>query len=113
MILYNVTIKIDNAVHDEWLEWMQQTHIPAVIETGCFLENRMSRIVIPTDPDNDGFNYSIQYLCTNMATLQQYQAKFAPVLQHDHNTRYEGQFVAFRTVMEVVSSVVRQEIHNN
>jgi hypothetical protein len=113
MILYNVTVKIDNAMHDEWLSWMQDTHIPEVMQTGCFLENRMSRMLIPADPDNDGVTYSVQYLCANMAILQQYQARFAPTLQQAHSRRYEGRFVAFRTVMEVVSSVVRQEINSN
>jgi hypothetical protein len=113
MILYNVTVKIDNANHEDWIEWMQNTHIPEVMKTGCFLENRMSRMLIPADPENDGVTYSIQYLCASMAVLQQYQARFAPALQQDHTHRYEGKFVAFRTVMEVVSSMVRQEISSN
>ena len=113
MILYNVTVKIDNTAHDEWLAYMQHTHIPEVMQTGCFLENRMSRMVIPADPEQDGVTYSIQYLCSNMAILQQYQARFAPTLQQDHTRRYEGKFVAFRTVMEIVSSITRQEISQN
>jgi hypothetical protein len=113
MILYNVTIKIDNEVHEEWLAYMQDTHIPDVMQTGCFLENRMSRIVIPADPEKDGISYSVQYLCASMAVLQQYQARFAPALQQEHTSRYEGKFVAFRSVMEVVSSMVRQEISKN
>ena len=113
MILYNVTVKIDNEVHDEWLEYMQETHIPEVMQTGCFLENRLSRMVIPADPEKDGVTYSVQYLCGNMAILQQYQARFAPTLQQDHKQRYDGKFVAFRSVMEIVSSITRQEISHN
>ena len=30
MIIYNVTIKIDLDVHDEWLAWMKLEHIPRV-----------------------------------------------------------------------------------
>ncbi|MBT6440423.1 MAG: DUF4286 family protein, partial [Flavobacteriales bacterium] len=26
MIIYNVTVKINNEVHDEWLQWMKETH---------------------------------------------------------------------------------------
>ena len=37
MILYNVTIKVDHDIHDEWMEWMKQTHIPQVLETGLFI----------------------------------------------------------------------------
>ncbi|MEO8448027.1 MAG: DUF4286 family protein, partial [bacterium] len=28
MILYNVTVNVDDSVHDEWLEWMKTIHIP-------------------------------------------------------------------------------------
>ena len=36
MIIYNVTINIEEAATAEWLAWMQETHIPDVIATGKF-----------------------------------------------------------------------------
>ncbi|MGQ3086877.1 DUF4286 family protein, partial [Flavobacterium sp.] len=30
MIIYNVTINIDDSVHDKWLTWMMEKHIPEV-----------------------------------------------------------------------------------
>ena len=36
MILYNVTVKIAKAVHDDWLEWMKTVHIPDVLKTNLF-----------------------------------------------------------------------------
>jgi hypothetical protein len=44
MILYNVTVSIDPAIHEEWLEWMKVKHIPDVMNTGCFIEARISRV---------------------------------------------------------------------
>lgn len=41
MILYNVTVKIDLDVHDLWLRWMKEEHIPRVMETGCFVESKL------------------------------------------------------------------------
>ena len=34
MIIYNVTSNIDESIHDEWLNWMRQEHIPQVLGTG-------------------------------------------------------------------------------
>ena len=59
MIIYNVTINIDAEVHDEWLKWMLEKHIPAVLATGLFIESRMSRMLI--EEEGDGITYSIQY----------------------------------------------------
>ncbi|MFN7266562.1 MAG: DUF4286 family protein, partial [Bacteroidota bacterium] len=31
MILYNVTLTIDMAIHDDWVRWMKDQHIPDVM----------------------------------------------------------------------------------
>ncbi len=42
MIIYNVTVKIDLDVHDLWLKWMKEEHIPRVMETACFTDCKCS-----------------------------------------------------------------------
>ena len=37
MLLYNVTITVDLDVHDDWVQWMRDTHIPDVMSTGMFI----------------------------------------------------------------------------
>ncbi|PCJ89595.1 MAG: hypothetical protein COA57_01630 [Flavobacteriales bacterium] len=99
MIIYNVTVKIDNNAHADWLEWMKTTHIPDVMATGLFTENKICKVLVD---EEDGTTYSIQYTCDNLQTLEKYQRKFAPKLQQQHTERYKGNFVAFRTLLEVV-----------
>ena len=100
MIIYNVTVKIDSEVHDEWLSWMKNVHIPAVMETGYFLENRVCKIL--HDENDGGIGYAIQYNAAKMADLEEYIQKAAPALQKEHTERYQNKFVAFRTLLEVV-----------
>ena len=59
MILYNVTVSIDANIQDEWLGWMSSTHSPQVMETGCFLESRISRV---NGEEEGGVTYAITYL---------------------------------------------------
>ncbi|MBT3647331.1 MAG: DUF4286 family protein [Flavobacteriales bacterium] len=99
MIIYNVTVKIDNDVHDDWLEWMKDIHIPQVLETGYFEGNLMAKVLVD---DDDGVTYSIQYRCLDMKRLEEYYESHAPRLQKDHAERYKDKFVAFRTLLEVV-----------
>ncbi|MCB9224423.1 MAG: DUF4286 family protein [Crocinitomicaceae bacterium] len=98
MIIYNVTVNIDEDVHDDWFDWMTNVHIKDVMDTGLFLEARFSRILAE---EEGGRSYSIQYLCKDMDTLDEYQRDFAPKLQMDHTNRYGGKFVAFRTLLRV------------
>ena len=99
MIVYNVTVNIDDDVHYEWLRWMKEVHIPDVMKTGYFLENRMYKLLVE---EASGTSYSIQYTCSNMENYQAYQRNDAPRLQKDHADKYANKFVAFRTLLEVV-----------
>lgn len=99
MIIYNVTVKIDNDIHEEWLQWMREIHIPEVMATGCFTKNELAKVLVD---DTDGQTYSIQYRCSDRAQLDQYFEQHAPKLQQEHTDRYKEKFVAFRTLLELV-----------
>jgi len=100
MIIYNVTVKIDLDVHDDWLQWMKTKHIPDVLFTGYFSAYRILKVL--GSDESDGISYAIQYTCKDMATLQEYAAKVSPALQKEHMERYKDKFVSFRTLLEVV-----------
>jgi hypothetical protein len=99
MILYSVTVSIDEDVHEEWLQWMQEIHIPEVMRTGKFIESRICKIHAE---EVGGKSYSFQYLAKSWDDYNSYQQEHAPSLQKDHTARYGGKFVAFRTVLEVI-----------
>ena len=102
MILYNVTVNIDHDIHDEWLQWMKEKHIPDVLATGCFTNNKICKML--SGEHDGGITYSIQYLCESQEKLDHYQATFAPALQEEHTSKYSGKFVAFRSLLEVVQN---------
>lgn len=99
MFIYNVTINIDPSVHDEWLKYMQEEHIPDVMKTGCFVDNRMLKVL---NVEDEGTTYSIQYTFLNMSDMEEYKAKHAPRLQKEVMDRYKDKFVAFRTLLEII-----------
>jgi len=99
MIVYNVTVKVTNEIHDKWFKWMKSTHIPEVLKTGYFVENAMYKVLVE---DDDGVTYSIQYLATSRDNLQTYFDKVSLALQAKHKDKFEGHYVAFRTILERV-----------
>ena len=100
MLLYNVTVKIDKDVEQEWLEWMKSKHIPDVLNTGQFTESRISRLL--EQPEDEDTTYVIQYQCESMQKFNNYIKMFAPELRDEFNIRFKSKFVLFRTLMEVV-----------
>ena len=101
MYIYNVTINIEEAVHDQWLTWMQDIHIPEVLATGKFIQARMCRVLV--EEEMGGLTYSIQYFVKTKETLNAYYQEDAPRLRQALITLFAGKFVAFRTELEVIS----------
>src|SRR5258708_2398764 len=98
MIIYNVTINIDPSVHEDWLQWMREIHIPEVMQTNLFIENRILKVM--SDDEAEGFTYSIQYTCNSISDYEKYKTQHAPSLQAKHTERYKDKFVSFRTLLE-------------
>lgn len=99
MILYNVTVSIDEKVYVEWLDWMRRKHIPDVMETGCFIESRISRV---HGEEEGGFTFAITYLSPSQDKIDEYQEHHAPELQDEHALKFNGKFAAFRTMLTVI-----------
>lgn len=100
MYIYNVTVKINHLVHHEWLDWMKTKHIPDVMNTKCFVDYEICKLLELNEAD--GMTYAIQYFCENLEKYQDYQKKFAPILQQEHFEKYKDNFFAFRTLMEII-----------
>ena len=103
MILYNVTVSIDPAIQTDWTTWMKDQHIPEVLNTNCFQKCVFSKI---QGNEEDECSFSIMYYAESQHHYTEYQEKFAKDLQAKHQSRYEGKFVAFRTLLEII-----QETH--
>ena len=99
MIIYNVTVSVEESVKADWLTWMQEVHIPEVMATGVFSKSQINRVMVQGDSGN---TFAIAYTCNSMKDLHKYQVKFAPELQKKHVARYGEKAVAFRTLMEVL-----------
>ena len=101
MIIYNVTIKVEPGIATEWLNWLQQEHIPEVIDTGCF--TRATVLKILEVDETDGPTFAVQYFAESKALYNQYIEKFAPLMREKSFEKWGNRFIAFRSVMQVVN----------
>lgn len=100
MYIYNVTVSVNAKVEEDWLKWMNDTHIPDVLNTGYFAGHEMFRVML--NKNDDSVTYSIQYRFSEMKDLQLYQANAAAALQAQHAERFKDECQAFRTVLQKV-----------
>ena len=100
MYIYNVTINVDESIHDSWITWMHDIHIPEVLATGKFSKALMSQVLVKEDLG--GITYSIQYTCASKALLLSYYEQDAPSLRESIHKKFGNNFGVFRTEMKIV-----------
>ena len=74
MILYNVTVSIDYDIHQNWLKWMKEVHVPNVLATGLFIESKIAKIHAE---EEGGISYSIQYLLKSWEDYHNYKNNYS------------------------------------
>lgn len=101
MIVYSVTCLVDDSIHDEWITWMKEVHLPEVMATGKFISYQMFRID-PHDQEDTGTSYNIHYTLEKREHLQDYSVNHGPALKAKTLAKYGEKVIAFRTVLETV-----------
>lgn len=101
MIIYNVTIKVHTSIEHDWLQWLKEEHIPDVTGTGCFTHAVILKLM--EVDETDGPTFAVQYYAESKALYNQYIEKFAPLMRQKSFDRWDDQFIAFRSVMQVVN----------
>lgn len=100
LFLYNVTIKVSNSIAVEWLQWLQQIHMPAIMATGCFVHSRIFRLL--EIDDNEGPTYAVQYFANSKSNYNRYISLHAEQFRQESYDEWGDQFIAFRTLMQGV-----------
>lgn len=100
MIVYNITIKIVREIEEEWVSWQKDEHIPDVMSSGQFTENKFYRLL--EQNETDGITYVVQYFASSLENYNRYINDRAKQLRQKALDKWGNQFIAFRTVMEVV-----------
>lgn len=101
MIIYNVTTKVHTTIHEDWLKWMKEVHIPQVLETGCFTNVNILRL-LEVD-DSEGPTYAVQFHAESKALYNSYIEKFGAAFRQQSFDRWGDGFISFRSLMQVVN----------
>ena len=100
-IIYNVTVKVELSIADAWLTWLREEHIPEIMQTGCFMDSKVVRL-LEVD-DTEGPTYAIQYSAASRADYNRYISLHASLMQQKSYQKWGDRFLAFRSVMQVIS----------
>ncbi|CAM1334185.1 DUF4286 family protein [Tenacibaculum aestuariivivum] len=100
MYIYNVTINIDESVHEQWVVWIKK-HIPQVLATGHFLSAKLTEVLV--EEEMGGATYSVQYTAKTREDLDNYYKHHADELREASYKKFADKMLAFRTELRVVN----------
>lgn len=106
MIIYNITVKVDAQIADQWLQWLFNVHLPDVMQAKCFIDYKVVRLL--EIDDSEGPTYAIQYFADSKEAYKRYIEIYEPELRKKSIAKWKQQFVAFSSVMEVVQQNVKK-----
>jgi len=101
MIVYNVTTKVAAGIDADWLQWLQQEYIPAIMATGHFTSYKLCRLL--EQDDNEGHTYAVQYTAPTPVAYKAYNTQHAPALRKQAVDKWGGATISFHSVMEVIA----------
>jgi hypothetical protein len=109
MYIYNVTINIDDAIHNEWLTWME-THILEVLDTGKFISAKLTEVLV--EEEMGGKTYAVQYTANSREELNDYYKEDAENLQMQSLKKFGDKMLAFRTELRLIKEFYPTNVKN-
>jgi hypothetical protein len=100
MFIYNVTVKVEAQIAEDWLQWLLNEHVPNIMQTKCFTDYRVVRLLEVND--SEGPTYAIQYYAQSKADYNRYIEIHSSKMHQLSLQKWAEKSVAFESVMEVV-----------
>jgi Domain of unknown function (DUF4286) len=100
MLLYNVTFGIDKVIETEWIAWMKINYLPAMMNTGLFIEYKMYKVL--SHDDETSVSFSVQCFAMKIEDVLMYLNEYAPQLTELHREKFKDRHVAFNTLLEEI-----------
>ena len=99
MIIYNVTLSVNPDIESEFIKWLNENHIPEVLETKLFISAELFRIIEDLETKTHN-SYAVQYRLNSWEDLEEYQNVYAAALQQKTREKYGENVLSFRTFLE-------------
>lgn len=100
MYLFNITIIVEDAIAENFLQWLNEVQLPAIMETSNFVSNRLLQVV---DSPNEGATYSLQLIAETIDDYQKFKDMHEQALIGAMYSKFTNQLVTFSTLMKFIA----------
>ena len=100
MIIYNITTKVHHSIALEWLQWLKEIHVKEVMESNCFTEFKIVKLL--EFDETDGPTFAVQFAAESKGLYNRYIEKFAGQMRKRSFDKWGDKFISIRSVMQIV-----------
>ena len=100
MILYNITLNVEEGLGDDFLVWIKAVHIPEFLKTGLFLEHKMFKLISNHGDSPGTLTFALQFYLKDVKTFLEYSDNHAGRLSEELKAKFGNGVLAFRTLLE-------------
>lgn len=97
MVLYNLTIIVDETVNEEWQSWVKTAFIPKISETNLFISHRLLKVL---NSPNEGITYCLQFVADNPGKYETFASDHASAIMGLHTQKFGNKCLSFSSLME-------------
>ncbi len=99
MIIYSVRLVIQAYDEKELVKWLQDEHIPEMLETGLFSSGRLHRVL---DGIAGNKTLVVHYICESLQDYETYIYTHAAAMRQKGIDKFGDKISASRELLEVI-----------
>jgi len=100
MLIYNITLKIEWAIQQQWLHWMKEVYIKKVLDSDCFIRYQLVRL-LEIDED-EGPTYALQLYAADRERYERHIKYYLPENETITYKEWGNSVLSFSTLMEII-----------
>src|SRR6185436_5074801 len=98
MFIYNVTVKVDWSIHDAWLQWMLNEHMPEMIKTGCFTNSKLLRLL--EIDEKEGPTYGAKDYADSISEYKRSIENHSTMVRQKYFDEWADRIITLRSIMQ-------------
>ncbi len=100
MYVYNITIKVQSSIANEWVVWQKEVHIPEIMATGLFNDYKFYQLL--EQDESDGQTFVTQFFASTIDEYDQYINVYSGPLREKAFSKWGDKFIGFRSLLASV-----------
>ena len=102
MIIYNVTVFIDESIHSKWIKWTKHEYIPKILSTKLFQKAVLSRVI-----SNEELTYTIAFYAKSNSQLKLFKKNHSSFLKQKSFKKCGDVAPFFKSEIEFIDEFVK------